>query len=125
MVAVTTLYNLPAASKSDVTETCHDVSIEPTLQPLTGETLSLLSANGDTNARLDVAASGIWGAVADSSEHFLMCGCSTPTLPRIKPPESRQATKDMRMRREGNTNNGLSRLSIPLSSHLYLRALED
>ena len=55
-----------------LTETCHGVSIEPTLlpsrelmaptdQPLTGETLSLLSANGDTNARLDVAASGIWG----------------------------------------------------------------
>ena len=38
----------------------------------------------DENARLDVAASDIWGVY--SSEHFFMCGCSTPTLYRIKPP---------------------------------------
>ena len=40
-----------------LTGTCHDVAIEPTLQPLTGENLSLLSANRDEYARLDVAAS--------------------------------------------------------------------
>ena len=44
-----------------LSETCHDVSVEPTLQPLTGEPLSLQSANTDEHARLDVAASGIWG----------------------------------------------------------------
>ena len=39
---------------------CSDVTTEPQLQPLSGEQLSLLSANSDDNARLDVAATNIW-----------------------------------------------------------------
>ena len=44
-----------------LTEVCHDVSIEPHLQPLSGESLSLRTASTEDNARLDVAASGFWG----------------------------------------------------------------
>ena len=44
-----------------LTEVCHDVCVEPRLQPLTGETLSTRSATTEDNARLDVAASGFWG----------------------------------------------------------------
>ena len=44
-----------------MTEVCHDVCIEPALQPVTGELLSGASANTDDGARLDVAASGFWG----------------------------------------------------------------
>ena len=36
-------------------------AVEPHLQPLTGEQLRYRSANTDDQARLDVAASGIWG----------------------------------------------------------------
>jgi len=42
-------------------EVCHDVSIEPSLQPLTGESLSLHTANFNANARLDIKATGFWG----------------------------------------------------------------
>ena len=44
-----------------LSEVCHSVKIEPDLQPLTGEVLSTASANTNDGARLDIAASGIWG----------------------------------------------------------------
>ena len=42
-------------------EVCRDVLIEPTLQPITGETFSAMSANKEDGARLDIAADGFWG----------------------------------------------------------------
>ena len=42
-------------------EICHDVCIEPGLQPLTGENLSCHSVVVDDGARLDIAARGFWG----------------------------------------------------------------
>ena len=44
-----------------MTEVCHEVCVEPHLQPLTGETLVGASAIGADGARLDVAAKGFWG----------------------------------------------------------------
>ena len=44
-----------------LTDVCHDVQIEPELQPLTGETFPLCSANTDDGARLDIVASWFWG----------------------------------------------------------------
>ena len=43
-------------------ETCHNVSIEPLLQPLTGERMRYRSAIVEEHARLDVAVSGLWGS---------------------------------------------------------------
>ena len=45
-----------------MTEVCHDVCIEPHLQPLTGEALGGASAISTDGARLDVAAGGFWGS---------------------------------------------------------------
>ena len=42
-------------------DVCHDVQVEPELQPLTGETFPLSSANTDDEARLNIVASGFWG----------------------------------------------------------------
>ena len=42
-------------------EVCHDVCIEPTLQPVTDKLPSRASAITDDGARLDIAASGFWG----------------------------------------------------------------
>ena len=42
---------------------CHDVCIEPTLQPITGEALSGTSAITEDGARLDVAANIFWVVV--------------------------------------------------------------
>ena len=44
-----------------LSEVCHGVSIEPHLQPLSGETMAHNSANVDSNSRLDVSAYGFWG----------------------------------------------------------------
>ena len=44
-----------------LTEVCNDVQIEPELQEITTETMSGRSANTTIGARLDVAASGLWG----------------------------------------------------------------
>ena len=44
-----------------MTEVCHDVCVEPHLQPLTGESLDGASAITTDGARLDVAANGFWG----------------------------------------------------------------
>ena len=40
---------------------CHNVAVEPHLQPLTGETLHGASSITQDGARLDVAAGGFWG----------------------------------------------------------------
>lgn len=40
---------------------CHDVQIEPKLQPLNGETFSKRCGTTDDEARLDIAANGFWG----------------------------------------------------------------
>ena len=44
-----------------MTEVCHDVCVEPTLQPVTGEVFSNATAIADDGARLDIAANGFWG----------------------------------------------------------------
>ena len=43
-----------------LTEVCPNVAIEPALQPLSGETFPLRSANVDDGARLDVKAQNFW-----------------------------------------------------------------
>ena len=44
-----------------LTEVCHDVRVEPNLQPLTGEVFSGASSNIQDGVRLDIVASGFWG----------------------------------------------------------------
>ena len=41
-------------------DVCHDVCVEPNLQPVTGEVLDGASAITDDGARLDIAANGFW-----------------------------------------------------------------
>lgn len=44
-----------------MTDVAHDVSVEPPLQPVTGEVFSSRATTTDDGARLDLAASGVWG----------------------------------------------------------------
>ena len=44
-----------------LTQVCHDVLVEPELQPLTGEVLALRTSNATDGARLDVSMKGFWG----------------------------------------------------------------
>ena len=43
-------------------EVCHDVVVEPCLQPLSGETLRGSTSNREDDARLDIRANGFWGS---------------------------------------------------------------
>ena len=54
-------------------EVCNDVSIEPRLQPLTGESIRYESSNRANYARLDIKANGFWDCSHQSA--FLMLGC--------------------------------------------------
>ncbi len=49
-----------------LTEVCPNVATEPHLQPLSGETLRLASANTSDGARLDVRARGFWTVGQDT-----------------------------------------------------------
>ncbi len=44
-----------------MTEVCHDVCVEPSLQHLSGEALSYATATTEDEARLDIRAKGFWG----------------------------------------------------------------
>ena len=48
-------------SVSLLKDVCSNVCNEPTLQPLTGESLRLRSASIDDGARLDISTDGFWG----------------------------------------------------------------
>ena len=50
-----------------LSEVCHDVATEPTLQPISGEVLEGATANSQDGARLDIAASGFWGGQFERS----------------------------------------------------------
>ena len=45
-----------------LSEVCTDVCVEPSLQPLTGETFDYATANLEDGARVDVCAAGFWGS---------------------------------------------------------------
>jgi len=44
-------------------EVCHNVAIEPVLQPLSGEAFHYAKANVEDEARLDVSAQGFLGII--------------------------------------------------------------
>ena len=44
-----------------LTEVCHEVCIEPELQPVPNEVLTGSTANYQAGARFDIAANGVWG----------------------------------------------------------------
>ena len=44
-----------------MSEVCHDVCVEPGLQPVTGEILNGASGKTEDGTRLDIAGNGFWG----------------------------------------------------------------
>ena len=43
-------------------DVCHDVEIEPKIQPLKGKSFVNNSATTEDEARLDIKANGLWGS---------------------------------------------------------------
>ena len=67
-----------------MSEVCHDVCMEPTLQPITGEVLSNATAILDDGARLDIAANGFWGGRSEKA--FFDVGVFNPHAPSNRQP---------------------------------------
>ena len=57
-------------------ETCHGVTTEPSLQPITSETFQTASVNKQDGAQLGIVANGFWGGVYETA--FLMLGFFLP-----------------------------------------------
>ena len=53
-------------SASLLNEVCHNVGIEPSLQPLSGETFENRTANTSNEARVDIRARGFWNKSQDA-----------------------------------------------------------
>ena len=86
-----------------MSEVCHDVCVEPTLQPLTGEQLSYATAYREDSARLDVRAGAFWGLSQQSA--FLMYGFLTPVHRLVEVSRWLHATEDMKERSDELTSN--------------------
>ena len=69
-------------------EVCRDVTIEPRLQPVTGEEFIYRSANTDDDARLDVKAKVVSGRTTGKMHfltvEFLTLSCKQPVQPEGK-----------------------------------------
>ena len=50
-----------------LTDVCHEVQIEPTLQPLSGQHFDHATLNMEDGAHLDVAIDGFWGGRFEKS----------------------------------------------------------
>ena len=82
-----------------MTEVCHDVCIEPTLQPLTGEVLSNATAISDDGAKLDIMANGVWGGRSERA--FFDVRVFNPLAPTNRQP----ATESTKTRRKELTKS--------------------
>ncbi len=63
-----------------LSEVCHDVSVEPSLQPLAGESLTYSTAHREDPARLDIRAHGFLGLPLQQALIFDVCTILTHTL---------------------------------------------
>ena len=83
-----------------LSEVCHNVHTEPTLQPLQGEHLKYKSANGEVGARVDVAAQNFWGK--DHQTAYFESEYSTHLLNLMPIPPCQNAIENMNWIRRGN-----------------------
>ena len=103
-----------------LTEVCHNVATEPSLQPITSETFSLASANTSNDAHLDVKARGFWSR---ARMHILMLGYFTPMLPATAPLVFLLLINAMKMQRRESMDIELGTLSMESSLHWSLHLL--
>ena len=91
--------------------TCH-LGGFPTLQPLTGETLTARSTNTDDNAQLDIHARGFWKGSQDVFFSDVRVFYSILTHPAFVP---LIPTGDMSRPRSENTVKGSKKWSVEFS----------
>ena len=62
-----------------LTEVCHEVQVEPTLQPVSGEQFRQASLNTEEGARLDISMCGFWGGRCEKT--YIDVKVSNPDAP--------------------------------------------
>ena len=85
-------------------EVCHNVSVEPHLQPLSGENMHYNSAITEDNARLDIKASGFWEETI--TPLTLMSGFSIHLLPATTQQIQQVSIKSIKRRKREPTSKG-------------------
>ena len=83
-------------------DVCSEVTVEPSLVPVTGEQFELRSASTDSEARLDIAASGFFGGRFERA--FLTYGFLAPSPVPTKAPSTLSTAAKSR-RSAGNMVN--------------------
>ena len=74
---------------------CHDVALEPTLQPLTGEELNR-GANTEPDARLDIHCRGFWERQRDAFFDIRVCHPNADSYRDLTQTKSTNSTKTRR-----------------------------
>ena len=105
-----------------LTEVSHDVTVEPTLQPLDGHTLRYASAITDDGARADVQAKGFWGTPHQRT--FFDVKVFNPHAPSTKGFSSLPAMPIMNESNSACMSRGSVKLSWHTSLHSFSAPLE-
>ena len=89
-----------------MSEVCNNTTIEPTLQLISGETLSHASAISEDGACLNIAADGFWGSSYERAffRHLCVQSACSPIV-------------NMRNEKYGLTNREYGKLSTDRSHH--------
>ena len=98
-----------------LSEVCHNVCIEPHLQPLTGEKFNFATTNVTDGARADVNAQGFWGDRYQRA--FFNVKVFNPNSSSYR--NLTQLTETKRERSKENTNNASGRSRWVRSLHWY------
>ena len=105
-----------------LTEVCHDIRVEPDLQPVTTEMLTSSTSNTNDGARLDIAVNGFWGGRFEKPTWISECSTLMPrptgTLASLS------VTESMNRKREGLMTNAFVKLSMPVLHHWSSQPLE-
>ena len=104
-----------------LTEVCHDVMVEPELQPLTGETLACATSNPSDGARLDIAVNGFWGGRYE--KFFLDIRVFNSHAPSNNKTSINSCYRKHENEKKRAYENASVRLNIPPSLHLSSQRL--
>ena len=105
-----------------LTEVCHDVVVEPDLQPLTGEALACATLNPSVGATLAIAVNGFWGGRYEKS--FLDVRVFNPHAPSNNKTSINSCyRKHENEEKKELTNNASVKLNILPSLHLSSQQL--
>ena len=104
-----------------MSEVCHDMCVEPSLQPVTGEILNGASAITEDGARLDIAANGFW----EPGTNGRTSTCVFSILSLLETDNHwLPATESTRISRKGPTSRECVRSNMVLSLQLCCLLLE-